>query len=491
MTDIGAWELLEESESLWRGTLDESLRCDGSVDSRHRRRLVRAALSAYDDLRRRQAPTADPLGVLTRWPACTVVALLSCAAGAADRRQLHHRIAESTPGMSASTWMRGWGEAWHRLAEEGVLRPGRHSGSDTPGLALLLAGLDTTGIRYSAPELYLVPDTGSLFLRFAGRAEHTWTVHADGFPLTVTADRCALPTPSRVVDCRHWSGATHTVALVDPADPLLVFDEGGTLVASDDALPNGSVWLLHPGEPPAAAFRATRRIAEELSAPAGWGQWWLGRVLTADAGAIRAYLVARDGTPVEGRWRPVAGSGSGAALHPGEAVEGLVDGHDNPVYAQPPTLNLPIAPGRTWRVEVQNRDVTRPFVAERESLGGHLDLADLFPTPALGRFRIRARRAGGRGLDRDVTVAEGVRVRSHPRVRLLTATGRLDVADVDVLAPPGLAADRDRVRLDGRQAEADVVIRDARPEGAGGGGSTAAVAHLALRLRPPHAAVRK
>jgi hypothetical protein len=491
MTDIGAWELLQESESHWRGTLDEALRCDGSADSRHRRRLVVQALCAYEELRRRQAPAADPLTVFTRWPACTVVGLLSCAARAADRRQLDDMVAEFDPGGAPSNWRRGWGESWQRLIEQGALHPGRHAGEDTPGLTLLLAGLDPAELRSFAPELYLVPDTGSLFLRFAGRAEHAWTVHADGFRLTVTGDRCAVSTPSRVVDCRHWSGITHTVALVDPADPLLVFDEHGTLVAPGDALPNGSVWLLHPGEPPAAAFRATRRIAEELPAPPGWTQWWLGRVLTADAGAIRSHVVARDGTPVTGRWRPVAGSGSGAALHPGDPVEGLVDSHDNPVYAQAPTLTLPITPGRTWRIEVHNRDVTRPFVARHESAGGHLDLAGLFPTPALGRFRITARRTGVRGLAREVTVAEGVEVRCRPRVRLLTATGRLDGADVDVLAPPGLTADRDRVRLDGRQTEAAVVLRDARSNTASGTPGPTGAAHLDLRVRPPHVAVRK
>lgn len=515
---IEAFELLEESERHWRADPRAALRCDGTTDSRGRRRLVMEALAAYEELRAREAPHTDPLTVFTRWPVCTVAGLLSWAATAPDEAGLRARLARPAGGGGGGrqAWLRGWHAAWALLVEDHTVRPAADLLARAPGLRLLV-GTDEVGV--TVPELRLNPATGALSVRFAGRAEDAWTVHIDGSPGRVSGDRAVVAAPARTVDCRHWTGPTHSLALVDPADPLVVFDEDGALIAPADALPAGGLWLLHPGEPVDAAFQGGRHVLQETPPPAGWASWWLGRVSVRTGDAIRSHVVGRDGVPVAGPWRTVTGAG-GATLRTEPPVDGLVDSLGNPVYAHAPRLLLPPGDG-VWTIDVELLDGKEPFTATATHPGGSFDVAALIPRPFLGRFRVRARRPGGRGISREISLAQGVDVRCEPTVRLFRGTGRLDPADVEVSTPEGIHADHESVHLDGRHTVADIVLSRHVPvvdvnnatdvddpddagdagdvadmnggvvEGSSGGPACDFPIELTVRVGPAHMAVRK
>lgn len=303
-TGVDAFELLRDSELLWSEDLAEALQ-DGSADARHRRRLVREALRAYDRLRVEQAPRADPLLVFRHWPVCTVVSLAGLAATHPDRQAFHTALTRFLTegidpdepsarrvGTHVDNWLRAWADCWRKIAASTRLGT-PDAPAETPGLPLLLTLTGIVGPDTGAPELRLDPETGALVLVPADGACHGWTVRAGDALCAVAAGRWVVHRPAPEIECRHLLGRIHRIPLVDPSDPLLVFRPDRTLIPPGRALPAGEVWLLHPGEPPQEAFDGAWRVLEEAVPPPGWSGWWLGRVALDDTTRVRAFAPGR------------------------------------------------------------------------------------------------------------------------------------------------------------------------------------------------------
>lgn len=502
MVAVDAFELLQDSEQRWSVEVGAALRCDGSSDSQHRRRLVSQALRAYERLRDREAPHADPVTVFQRWPACTLVALTTLAAPAAGREDLRKRLAQflaedhetgaattgDTPPSSVGVdgrvdaWLHAWSWCWNStFGSSGPLQADRPEYRDVPGLPLLLAATGLLGGAGGTPELRLDIHSGSLFLALPAGAARPWTVHADGVRYQVSRERWPVPRRALALDCFDILGVAHRIPLVDPADPLLIFDADGVLVPRDELLPAKGVWLLHAGEPSERSFDGSWRVLEEATPPPGWEQWWLGRVSLDSAARLRSYVVSQNGADIVGPWRAMAGS-SAAELKLEQAIEGLLDLDGAPVYATAPQLLLPLTGDGTWIVEVSKAEDNVPLRRETVPGGYAVGLANYLPDPALGRFQVQASQAGKRSLRRTFTVAEGVAVHAEPRLRMLTETGTLFSANVDLTVfQSQIMVWPHTVHLGRRQISVTVDLRTDGPDAAA----------LRLRVELPHTAVRK
>jgi hypothetical protein len=430
---IGARELLDESERLWLSDTDSALREAPSPGSTARMRLVLESLAAYVRLLRDHDAHVDPLTVFRRWPACTVVALARLAGGAEDRVAVEEAFARipGTGAAPASTWFAGWGACWQQLHGQA---PGGTAPYDAPGVPLLLHLSELAATLDVAPELRVHPPTGALAIVFPGAPGRGARVEAGGGECPVAEDRWVLPRPVLAANCFDALGNVHRVHVVDPRDPLLVFDEDGTLIPDDAPLPAGDVWMVHLGEPPDDAFDGVRHVVEEGAPPIGWSRWWLGRVSLASTKAVRS-IVSRGGELRDGPWRPVA-STERADLLFDVPIEGVIDRDGDVVYATAPRLRLPGGPGDVWTIEVRRWDATTPNRWSAPG-GSTVTLSDRLPQPALGRFIVQAHAPSQRPVSAAFSLAEAVALDASPRIRLLEPGGLTPVRAV-IRAPRGV-----------------------------------------------------
>lgn len=446
---LDALRFLDESERLWSAALLPSLTCNGSPDSRHRRELALQALAAYEGLREREAPS-EPLLVARRWPACTIVTLLSVATRSSGRADLADRLHRAAPGLSLDTWLRGWSDCWATAA----LRPG-----PVPGLDLLLAAARPDDVVRAA--LRLDVDRRTVVVAAPGGSV---TAGASGCPATDGGWVLLHPVP--VARHRDVLGVERTVPIVDLTDPLLLFDEQGALLDGPTVAP-GEVWMLHLGRPGADAFRGDHHVRELAGAPLGWTRWWLARVELGAGAAVRSTAGSWPGA-----WREVANTAptGTAALAPVEEVRTASDPEGKPVHARAPHLQLPA--GAEWSV-----DVTGPGTAVRTLMpgGSAVDLAALLPRPAVGRFDVVAR-TGAQRLRATFGIVEGLRVESPHQVRILDGDG-LWHSQLALRAAPGVELPAPTVAL--RASEIGRTVRMRSPDGV-----------LDVRLQLPHCALR-
>ncbi len=430
---IGARELLDESERLWLSDTDAALRAAPSPGSTARMRLVLEALAAYLRLLRDHDEHADSLTVFRRWPACTVVALARLAAGAEDEVAVNEALSRipGTGSAPASTWFAGWGACWQQLQGQAA---GGTAPYDAPGVPLLLHLSGLAATLDVVPELRLHPPTGALAIVFPGAPGRGARVEAGGGECPVAEDRWVLPRPVLAANCFDVLGNVHRVHVVDPRDPLLVFDEDGTLIPDGAPLPAGDVWMVHLGEPPDDAFDGTRHVVEEAAPPVGWSRWWLGRVSLDSTKAVRS-VVTRGGELRGGPWRPVA-STERADLLFDAPLAGVLDRDGDVVYATAPRLRLPGGSGDIWTIEARRSGATAPH-RWTEPGGTTVTLSERLPQPALGRFVVHAHAPGHRLVAGAFSLATAVTVQASPRIRLLEADGLTRVRAV-VRAPRGV-----------------------------------------------------
>ncbi|NHD16014.1 MULTISPECIES: hypothetical protein [unclassified Actinopolyspora] len=456
---MAALTLLDDSEHRWRQSLSAAVQHDNTAEApQHRRELARSALHAYDRLRAEHAPTADPLTVFLRWPACTLVTLVWLASSVREadelRAELVHSVPETLTPTEVDTWLRGWAAAWHALTERerAELTAPANSGS-LPALQLLWSatGIATQpraefGIRLDIPNSAVVLSTGEPHRR--------WTVRAAGVPCPEDSGRWVVPLPATTVECRDQLGTSRSVSVVDPDEPLLVFDAHGELVPAEQPVPPGEVWLLHRGIPGPAAFDGQRRVLEETTPPNGWPGWWLGRVLLTETHALRAApetsedAETSDGAEKFGPWRHVD--------HPPRAefsfeppVAALRTPHGEPVRNTAPRIELTGNPATRWTIAV-----AREGHASAERLTTHrvttadspLDLGDLLPRPAFGRFRVTAT-SPRNTTPRTFTLVQDLAVRANLQVRMLHEQGGLHSAHITIRPPSHVRASPETVHL--------------------------------------------
>ncbi|WP_047869770.1 hypothetical protein [Nocardiopsis sp. RV163] len=236
----------------------------------------------------------------------------------------------------------------------------------------------------------------------------------------------AVPRPARTVSVTpRGLGVREQLTLVDPDDPLLIFDDAGAPVGSDTALPPGPVWVLHPS---IAALEVSEEVEElgRYDVPYGWEGWALLRLrLARDA---RIGLAGHPEHRVRGRERP--------RLEASDPIPGVTTQHGAPVHAERPTVVLPAPEGAPvpWQVEVRSAEEGRLLWRTRADSGKRVPLFQGGET-VVGSFTVSVRGPLGRGISRQITVAEGFGALHEPATRLLEAAGLTPARSR--LSPPG------------------------------------------------------
>lgn len=355
-------------------------------------------------------------------------------------------------------------EALERAASRGSLPQREVSASTRPRLTRPRPHLDpfVHGVHL------VLPTVGD------GDLDVLWEITTDDGTHTVRSRRrwgaaaertvFALPRPTRSVSVTPQGvGAREQLDLIDPADPLLVFDDSGALVSAELALPPGPVWVLHPSS---QELRRPETVEDlgEFDVPYGWEGWTLLRLRLHRGDTIRL----GDGAPhhVQGRERP--------RLELPEPITGVTTPHGAPVYSQRPVVVLPEAEGAPveWSVEARSVEEGRLISRVRGDSGERLRLLADLPSPVVGSFMVHIRGPLGRGLSRQVTIAEGLEAQHTPRVRVLHPQG-LTSAETRLVLPEGVEAEPARVGFGPDEPARPVTVR-------------AGTAVLSLVVEPPH-----
>jgi hypothetical protein len=254
-----------------------------------------------------------------------------------------------------------------------------------------------------------------------------WRIIADGDAHTTrsgaTRADTAGATPQTVVPLKPvrtvlvslaaHEGVAAELDVVDPADPVLFFDEDGRRLAAAVSLPRAPVWIIHPVD---RELEFTGRSAQIVAptAPAGWNGWLLRLVSLDNAQAVG--LRGCRSHAVESRARP--------RLLLDDPLPGVTTPCGSPVYPAPPLLRLPQDLGVNFRWHTQVRRVSGGTPARRViGPAGEIDIWAGVQRPVLGAFEITVRGPLGRGLHRTIFVAEGLSVTYQPPTRPLTGAG--------------------------------------------------------------------
>ena len=277
----------------------------------------------------------------------------------------------------------------------------------------------------------------------------TWRVTADGDPVMVrsraqwvgsaeaapqTVHPLTRPVRAVQVALIGWNHVSE-LDVVQPLDPILFFAEDGRRLPAHLPLPPDHVWLLRPADRD-LTIAGELRVITETPVPFGWEGWHLQL-----ASLEKASSVSLAGGPrhvVQGHARP--------RLLLGEPLAGMTTPYGSPVYAEPPQLWLPDAPGSviSWHADVRPAAGGSALVSREIGQAGTVDLWAGVPRPILGAFDITVRGPLGRGMRRTVFIAEGVSVSYRPAVRALRMSG-LEPGHAELHAPVGAVADPARL----------------------------------------------
>ena len=257
--------------------------------------------------------------------------------------------------------------------------------------------------------------------------------------------------PARTIEVRPTIGRTATddpmqrnlLPLVDPDEPLLIFDESGQLVARLSEVPAKPVWLLVQSNGTSGEASTLEAMGIEVSGPTpalevvdspiGWGNWDLFRVDLSRArsitfgGCASRRIAQRRSAIIDSGTRESAAILNGA-----------------PVCTVRPSVILPQDYDGEWRIATRKSgqgEVVSDFAThgdaahERNDDGDFLvDPFDGVDGPLVGSYQITVRGALGRGASTTVTMAEGLVYTCDQRVRLFTRAG-LTVCSAQVHLP--------------------------------------------------------
>jgi hypothetical protein len=438
-----AGALLDLLEPGWRRDLSAGARAAAiEVEAG----LLDAAARALGD----QARGQSPVETARKWPACAIVTMARVAGasghGGSDRN------GNFWPGWHRAAGVRAtrrsteeWGQAF--LAALALLGNAAATGQDT--------GAQDTSTARDAILAHAKPPPGP---GLPPTAEAIERPRLDPFGLGVLlAGRPALPEE-----------------VVDPADPLLVFDENGE--RADPELPAERVWVLHPADE-SLRCDVPPRVIVTSRLPLTWRGW---RLLQLDLhGVTWLELAGRDDHGRIPRRYPVRGR-SKPGLRTGPPVPGVTAVTGGPVFANPPAVLLPPGPGR-WRVEVRRARtdaVLSSLIAVGDNWYPEL-LWQRVPRPLLGELKVAVTAADGGGkpgLRRTLTVAEGLGASYFPTPRL-TADRGLEPTEAALAAPAGMTVSPQAAPVPAEAVTVEVTC-------------IAAQVLQRLRVTPPHIRIR-
>lgn len=286
-----------------------------------------------------------------------------------------------------------------------------------------------------APHLVLDPYGRGVLVRlpavdtFVGESA-TWAVSIGESVSTVRsqpawpgdpapATDVAIPMPVRSVSAALAGHDTlrSDLMVVDSSDPLLAFTENGEQLPPGLPLRGAWLWLLHPVvEGRGLEIRGTAREIARGVLPPGWANWQLSLMDLSAASGVAA--------PGSDRFHAIRAVAS-VRIRTDEPVRGVTSRSGDPVFAQPPSIELPVGnDDLEWVVTV--RDEQGMALLERHSIHADADPTEIWnhvQRPLLGRYSIRVRGPWGRGASRDVFIAEGMSIDVSPPWRRFTAGG--------------------------------------------------------------------
>lgn len=300
------------------------------------------------------------------------------------------------------------------------------------------------------------------------RSQAPWPGLAEAVPATTFA----ISSPVRTVVVA-LAGTEYRLPLgvVDPAAPLIVFDERGQWLPAGPPLPPEDAWVLHPDDTELEVSGGLV-VRTEVGLPFGWRGWRLRLVSLAEATSVALTGMSKTTRLVGGRARP--------RLLCADPVPGLVTPYGRSVISDPPVLHLPGVPDVQvqWAIEIRMQGASTPVVSRLETVVGEREVTDLWADadrPLIGAFEVVVRGPLGRTLREVVFMAEGAGAQFEPEVRLLTGTG-LTLGEARLTTTDG-------ARFVPEMLEFGEEVRDQRAEYRTAGKS------VPLVVRPPHMAV--
>ena len=261
--------------------------------------------------------------------------------------------------------------------------------------------------------------------------------------------------------------------LVRQEDPLLVFDAAGRLLAPRSLLPQTELTLLYP-RMLAGPNGLAKTVLEsdvgivdspDFDPPFGWEDWTVTRLSGAHLKSLRLTTTAT--------WRTVS-TAAYPRLGPEHFLDHAFSHEGKPIWAQAPELILPAsgsgdAVDISWMVEIASVVTGEIVSAVQYSVGGDEVIVDPWPAerePLVGSYAIRVRGPLGRGLEKEIVLAEGFEVGASSRFRMMRTDGRgLQECELTVSSSAeGQDASPSSVTLGALQTHALVALRGAQGE---------------------------
>ncbi|MCX4092079.1 hypothetical protein [Nocardia sp. alder85J] len=309
----------------------------------------------------------------------------------------------------------------------------------------------------------------------------THEVYAEaGWGVTGTSDHpltpVLVPRPTREVVLEHKGSGTKTqISVVDKSDPLLLFDNDGTLIPRHRALPRDVVIAVHPhdAELTDAITGLTITSQGDVRTPSGWRGW---RAHTVELIGHDSIQLRRRGVSA-GPPRGVRAVGS-PRLEPADPLPGLTTGSGLPVFGERPEITLPPhsrSGSQQWHVHVcRSGSSAWETQGQWESAAEptSVDPFEGLPAGQLGLFDIVVTGPLGAGLRCTLFLAEGLSIEYDAEFRR-PVPGGLSPAVALISCPATLTVDRDLIELASEEPATHLHVTDA--------------SHTHhLTMRPPH-----
>jgi hypothetical protein len=240
------------------------------------------------------------------------------------------------------------------------------------------------------------------------------------------------------------------IDIVDAEDPVIFFSDSGEMLPSRIPLPGAQAWALWAdgavGNPPHFADLIVRREQP----PLGWTGWQLGLLNLAGKSAFALTTDSPQHT-VKNDARVTLET---RRLAPSARAAGL------PVHTVRPLLHIPDGIDADWRLTVVDVATGTTIVDRncRSSEQTH-DTEDPFADfglPVTGRFAISMRGPLGKGISRNVVMAEDLAAVITPRFRRFTRGGLVPARAR--LNGPQVSAGQNELQFDPDQVDASTTL---------------------------------
>jgi hypothetical protein len=303
----------------------------------------------------------------------------------------------------------------------------------------------TRGVEVRLPPLELVADGRVNWLVAYEGATQRRSVEPPWPGDPVRSEFVSVSRPVKEVSLTAEPGDHEwAVSVVDPDDPLLVFDtQTGALIPPRNSLPRSDVWIAVPNSESKllaelVEFGGASPAAHAEDAPLGWGMWTFASVSLVDVTRLRSFGVDR--------WRVV----STVARPTIELVGGspwMRGVGDGPVCASIPRITIPAVAGATGGEASVKWTISVTDVATGEVVAHDLVTARDTPvewsapegvlSSALGTFDFAVKGPLGRGVSKRVNLAVGVGVTPDREFRPMSPGGDgLIPLRFDIALPP-------------------------------------------------------